>query len=337
MMKRSVLMLMVICSFVTVYGQQLPQMQQLVEEFSKRELIILVIEENTEIYDNFKKPGQKPFYQSAIKNYNSLIKEHAAEYFTYFKGIKFKTVDELAKMSALDRQKYYYLCYNVVGETAPTGNFYGKILPGEEDKFLSHYKKIYITEFGPRFARLEIIGKVFRKKKKKSNPEKELKRQYSSRPVYVRNLPYQIIDKWSMIFALRNLEVSFKDIKAGKLPWNFKDVSAAKGKTLLICKDDLHKKLPEEKVKTLYKGSYEVVSRDTFTKILEEKNDTYVYVLPIPTDAAVKASGGGATLTGLNYATELIDNASGRLIIKYISKSGIRPPALKRAYGTVND
>mgnify|MGYP003627100954 CR=1 FL=1 len=324
-MKKITLSFLIIFLSSITFGQKIEPYQELVKEFKNRELVILVLEENEEVKSNFKNSEQVTYYEKAIKNYNSLMKEHADTYITYFKGIKYNTVDEIKEWSQEERQKYYYLCYNIadqetnltIGSVDPgeessaiSPNFYGEIEFGKEDEFLDHYKTLIIKDLGPNYGRLEICGLPVEKKSKKMSPEKEKKFLSKSRSVYVRNLPDCIVEKWSIIFALRSFEASFKTIESGQKPWDYKDLSVAKGKTILICEDDLNKNLLPDNIKSICSTKFEIVSREQLATKIEGKTEGYLYVLCIPSRISAQASGGGFSMTGINYVTELIDNST---------------------------
>ena len=344
MSKKIILSIIFVLSITILFGQKIEPYQELVKEFKNKELVILVLEENEEITARYKKPENVEFHKKAIKNYNSIIKEYATIYITSFKNVKFKTINEIKEWSQEERQKYYYLCYNIadretnitIGSVDPgerasaiSSNFYGEIEPGEEDKFLYRYKNLPIRDLGPNYGRLEICGLPIQKSSKKMKPEKLKKFQSYSRSVWVRNLPSRIVEKWSVIFALRSFESSFNTIESGKKPWDYKDLSAAKGKTILLCEDDLHKNLDADKLKAICAAKYEVVSRTDLTMKIEEKAEGYVYILPIPSRVSVKASGGGASMSGINYIAELIDCESGKTVTTMNSREKLRLQVLK--------
>ena len=87
------------------------------------------------------------------------------------------------------------------------------------------------------------------------------------------NLPAAIPSEWGMIYALSVNNVTFG---------NKVEFKGVKGKTLLICKNDLDKKLKPIDIKSNYKFDYKVVTQEEFAVAWLEKNPKYMAIVITP-------------------------------------------------------
>ena len=102
-------------------GSMMDKMKAKAEETLKKtkelliskELVVVLLEENQEVLNKLqKKPEKLANYKEVINNYNQFIQEHATEYLSFIKAVKFIKVSELESIPWEERMKYNYLCFN---------------------------------------------------------------------------------------------------------------------------------------------------------------------------------------------------------------------------------
>lgn len=309
------LLFILLCTFLTSFSQdKVTEMYKVLKEDMKaKELIIVLMEENDKVLNKLeKKTDELEYYKTVIKEYNSLIKELSPEYLSFFKGIQYKKVSELASISTEDRRNYYYLCYNIAqlqleGKTLPF-NVFNEIEANKEHEFLEPYKEMVLKKSFP-WAKLEIY----------SYSEKKSSIIASSKSFINVNLPSVMPTKWGMVYALSNFQSMYDDEVT-------LTANSFKGKVLLLCSEDLDKKISANEIKKYYTNEYEVVSRDVYAKAIELKNPKYIYAITVPyMMSPTNSNSSGMTISSLMYSNSLIDCSTGRLVGLAVASFGVGP------------
>lgn len=122
-----------------------------------------------------------------------------------------------------------------------------------------------------------------------------------------------------MVYALSNFQSMYDDEVT-------LTANSFKGKVLLLCSEDLDKKISANEIKKYYTNEYEVVSRDVYAKAIELKNPKYIYAITVPyMMSPTNSNSSGMTISSLMYSNSLIDCSTGRLVGLAVASFGVGP------------
>lgn len=328
--------LFIFCGIVVAKGQAIFQ-KSFIEELKQKPLIVVLLEENENYIKYLIKQKDSLIavqYKNRIAEYNKNIQELLPKYFSFYKSVQYKTMNEVFSIPIEERRNVTFLAYNTSGTlsdrnswsiikaTMSEKDFQEKYnMPKSDSRsseitwqivqyefyahtdaqyFKNYYKSFLLENDKFNYAQLELYS--YDKSKNKSIIS------------YSKYLPNVCTTKGDLAFFFLDMQCIFNETlndKKRDKSYYKENGQLLKEKTLIILKDNLNEKLTEEEIKKEYPFDFKIVNREEYDNTIMERNDKQCYVIILPL-AKIPISSTG--LAAINWYHEIIDANTNKIL-----------------------
>lgn len=259
-----------------------------VEMVKSARIVVVLLEENEKYVEKMKKKGSSvelEKYFNLLKDFNEKISLLVPENFSFITSVEYKTMEEVKNMLVSERQKLNFLVYNIgasikinatgpgVEAVVPKYNFYDKIVYSPLEK-----RSFNFEDRDASYGKMEIYS--YDKKNK------------NGRIVFFKTLPHIIPSPGDVAYWLKRANYIFETVsKEGESSAGKKKVADnahyLKEKTLLICKEDLHKNTNEESISKSYPYPFKIVSQEELDKAILSKDASSCVLIVFPVESPI--------------------------------------------------
>ena len=286
-------------------------------------LVVVLLEENKKYEDKLTKqhkPALVTAYQNAIKTVNDNMQATADKYLKLSKGVEYKTMSEIISLPAATRDGYSFLMYDRSTQFAPGASDFKLDLYSDKEEELKAMADGYsdYIQFDcadPKYHGEEDYRRIIiliKGKKKSADVE------------YMQSLDMIIPTKGSFALCFMTIQNQFNSDVAGDKKLSKQQekeeiklqVTKARTKTLVVCKDNLEKNITEAKISAIYKYKFKLVSREDFDNIILNNDTSYCVLVVYPADKV--QSGYKPTVS---YQHLIIDAQSDDLLLTVVPEA----------------